>query len=177
MLIVNEAYTSKTVSWTGEINHKLGGRKTVNRRREDGPGPQRRTRDIPARFDTPSLRQHDLRHVQPTPVLGRVVELQPSGNPPGLLPAGNVSYSDAPATMSTVNQKGKGGGVWFAILGVEPPVDGGPGGVALLNQGLDGAPPRRGGCFRVLDLRFSRPCSGTPANPPGLCRIVQRWAK
>ena len=29
VLIVNEAYTSKTVSWTGEINHKLGGRKTV----------------------------------------------------------------------------------------------------------------------------------------------------
>ena len=52
VLIVNEAYTSKTVSWTGEINHKLGGRKTVSvlRRTEDGPGPQRRTRDIPARF-------------------------------------------------------------------------------------------------------------------------------
>ena len=52
VLIVNEAYTSKTVSWTGEINHKLGGRKTVtlHRRTEDGPGPQRRTRDIPARF-------------------------------------------------------------------------------------------------------------------------------
>ena len=30
VLIVNEAYTSKTVSWTGEINHKLGGRKTVS---------------------------------------------------------------------------------------------------------------------------------------------------
>ena len=29
VLIVNEAHTSKTVSWTGEINHKLGGRKTV----------------------------------------------------------------------------------------------------------------------------------------------------
>ena len=29
VLIVNEAYTSKTVSRTGEINHKLGGRKTV----------------------------------------------------------------------------------------------------------------------------------------------------
>ena len=52
MLIVNEAYTSKTVSWTGEINHKLGGRKdgSVVRRTEDGPGPQRRARDIPVRF-------------------------------------------------------------------------------------------------------------------------------
>ena len=29
VLIVNEADTSKTVSWTGEINHKLGGRRTV----------------------------------------------------------------------------------------------------------------------------------------------------
>ena len=28
-LIFNEAYTSKTVSWTGEIIHNLGGRKTV----------------------------------------------------------------------------------------------------------------------------------------------------
>ena len=34
VLIVNEAYTSKTVSWTGEVNHKLGGRKTV--RSSDG---------------------------------------------------------------------------------------------------------------------------------------------
>jgi putative transposase len=29
VLVVNEAYTSKTVSWTGEINHKLGGAKTI----------------------------------------------------------------------------------------------------------------------------------------------------
>ena len=50
VLIVNEAYTSKTVSWTGEINHKLGGSKDgeVLRRTEDGPGHQRRAWDIPA---------------------------------------------------------------------------------------------------------------------------------
>jgi len=27
--LVNEAYTSKTVSWTGEVIENLGGRKTV----------------------------------------------------------------------------------------------------------------------------------------------------
>ena len=61
VLIVNEAYTSKTVSWTGEINHKLGGRKTV--RSSDG---RRMDRDhngargifLRALGDTPSLRQH-----------------------------------------------------------------------------------------------------------------------
>jgi putative transposase len=29
VLLVNEAYTSKTVSWTGEIDHKLGGKKRI----------------------------------------------------------------------------------------------------------------------------------------------------
>ena len=29
VLDVNEAYTSKTISWTGEIIHNLGGRKTI----------------------------------------------------------------------------------------------------------------------------------------------------
>jgi predicted site-specific integrase-resolvase len=29
VLDVNEAYTSKTISWTGEIVHNLGGRKTI----------------------------------------------------------------------------------------------------------------------------------------------------
>ena len=61
VLIVNEAYTSKTVSWTGEINHKLGGRKTVTS--TDG---RRMGRDhngargifLRALGDTPSLRQH-----------------------------------------------------------------------------------------------------------------------
>ena len=61
VLIVNEAYTSKTVSWTGEINHKLGGRKTVQS--SDG---RRMDRDINgargiflrALGDIPSLRQH-----------------------------------------------------------------------------------------------------------------------
>ena len=61
VLIVNEAYTSKTVSWTGEVNHKLGGRKTV--RSSDG---RRMDRDhngargifLRALGDTPSLRQH-----------------------------------------------------------------------------------------------------------------------
>ena len=61
VLIVNEAYISKTVSWTGEIDHKLGGRKTV--KSSDG---QRMDRDyngargifLRALGDTPSLRQH-----------------------------------------------------------------------------------------------------------------------
>ena len=61
VLIVNEAYTSKTVSCTGEINHKLGGRRTV--RSSDG---RRMDRDhngargifLRALGDTPSLRQH-----------------------------------------------------------------------------------------------------------------------
>ena len=61
VLIVNEAYTSKTVSWTGEIIHNLGGRKTV--KSSDG---QRMDRDINgargiflrALGDTPFLRQH-----------------------------------------------------------------------------------------------------------------------
>ena len=61
LLMVNEAYTSKTVSWTGEIIHNLGGRKTV--RSSDG---RRMDRDINgargiflrALGDTPFLRQH-----------------------------------------------------------------------------------------------------------------------
>ena len=61
VLMVNEAYTSKTVSWTGEIIHNLGGRKTV--RSSDG---RRMDRDINgargiflrALGDTPFLRQH-----------------------------------------------------------------------------------------------------------------------
>ena len=61
LLIVNEAYTSKTVSWTGEINHKLGGAKMV--KSADG---QRMDRDyngargifLRALGDTPTLRQH-----------------------------------------------------------------------------------------------------------------------
>ena len=61
LLIVNEAYTSKTVSWTGEIIHNLGGRKTV--KSSDG---RRMDRDINgargiflrALGDTPALRQH-----------------------------------------------------------------------------------------------------------------------
>jgi putative transposase len=57
----NEAYTSKTVSWTGEINPKLGGSKIV--RSSDG---QRMDRDINgargiflrALGDTPILRDN-----------------------------------------------------------------------------------------------------------------------
>ena len=60
-LIVNEAYTSKTVSWTGEINHKLGGRKTVTStdgRRMDRDHNGARGIFLRALGDTPSLRQH-----------------------------------------------------------------------------------------------------------------------
>ena len=61
VLIVNEAYTSKTVSWTGEVNHKLGGRKTVTSC--DGRGMDRdhngaRGIFLRALGDTPFLRQH-----------------------------------------------------------------------------------------------------------------------
>ena len=61
VLIVNEAYTSKTVSWTGEINHKLGGRKTV--RSSDGRTMDRDINGARGTFlralgDTPFLRQH-----------------------------------------------------------------------------------------------------------------------
>ena len=41
VLDVNEAYTSKTCRWTGEVNHKLGGAKVIVGR--DG---QRMDRDI-----------------------------------------------------------------------------------------------------------------------------------
>ena len=61
VLIVNEAYTSKTVSWTGEINHKLGGRKTVQSsdgRRMDRDHNGARGIFLRALGDTPSLRQH-----------------------------------------------------------------------------------------------------------------------
>ena len=61
VLIVNEAYTSKTVSWTGEINHNLGGRKTVSStdgRRMDRDHNGARGIFLRALGDTPSLRQH-----------------------------------------------------------------------------------------------------------------------
>ena len=61
VLIVNEAYTSKTVSWTGEVNHKLGGRKTVQSsdgRRMDRDHNGARGIFLRALGDTPSLRQH-----------------------------------------------------------------------------------------------------------------------
>ena len=61
VLIVNEAYTSKTVSWTGEINHKLGGRKTVQSsdgRRMDRDHNGARGIFLRALGDTPTLRQH-----------------------------------------------------------------------------------------------------------------------
>ena len=61
VLIVNEAYTSKTVSWTGEINHKLGGRKTVTSsdgRRMDRDHNGARGIFLRALGDTLSLRQH-----------------------------------------------------------------------------------------------------------------------
>jgi putative transposase len=61
VLIVNEAYTSKTVSWTGEINHKLGGRRTVTSsdgRRMDRDHNGARGIFLRALGDTPSLRQH-----------------------------------------------------------------------------------------------------------------------
>ena len=61
VLIVNESYTSKTVSWTGEINHKLGGRKTVTStdgRRMDRDHNGARGIFLRALGDTPSLRQH-----------------------------------------------------------------------------------------------------------------------
>ena len=61
VLIVDEAYTSKTVSWTGEINHKLGGRKTVTStdgRRMDRDHNGARGIFLRALGDTPSLRQH-----------------------------------------------------------------------------------------------------------------------
>ena len=61
VLIVNEAYTSKTVSWTGEIDHKLGGRKTVQSsdgRRMDRDHNGARGIFLRALGDTPSLRQH-----------------------------------------------------------------------------------------------------------------------
>ena len=61
VLIVNEAYTSKTVSWTGEIIHNLGGRKTV--RSSDGRTMDRDINGARGTFlralgDTPFLRQH-----------------------------------------------------------------------------------------------------------------------
>ena len=61
VLIVKEAYTSKTVSWTGEINHKLGGRKTVSSsdgRRMDRDHNGARGIFLRALGDTLSLRQH-----------------------------------------------------------------------------------------------------------------------
>ena len=61
VLMVNEAYTSKTVSWTGEIIHNLGGRKTV--RSSDGRTMDRDINGARGTFlralgDTPFLRQH-----------------------------------------------------------------------------------------------------------------------
>ena len=61
VLIVNEAYTSKTVSWTGEIIHNLGGRKTVKSsdgRRMDRDINGARGTFLRALGDTPFLRQH-----------------------------------------------------------------------------------------------------------------------
>ena len=52
VLIVNEAYTSKDSELDRRDKPQSGRKKDgdVHRRTEDGPGPQRRTRDIPARF-------------------------------------------------------------------------------------------------------------------------------
>ena len=59
VLIVNEAYTSKTVSWTGEIIQNLGGRKTV--KSSDGQSMDRDINGARGIFlralgDTPFLR-------------------------------------------------------------------------------------------------------------------------
>jgi putative transposase len=61
VLDVNEAYTSKTISWTGEIIHKLGGAKIV--KSGDGrmmPRDWNGARGIFLRalVDTPWLREH-----------------------------------------------------------------------------------------------------------------------
>ena len=61
VLMVNEAYTSKTVSWTGEIIHNLGRRKTV--KSSDGRSMDRDINGARGTFlralgDTPLLRQH-----------------------------------------------------------------------------------------------------------------------
>ena len=61
VLIVNEAYTSKTVSWTGEIIQNLGGRKTV--KSSDGRSMDRDINGARGIFlralgDTPLLRQN-----------------------------------------------------------------------------------------------------------------------
>ena len=51
-LLVNEAYTSKTCSWSGEIVPNLGGAKTNHRQRRHHPRPrhQRSARSVPPRF-------------------------------------------------------------------------------------------------------------------------------
>ena len=61
VLDVNEAYTSKTVSWTGEIIHKLGGAKII--KSSDGRAMPRdwngaRGIFLRALVDTPWLREH-----------------------------------------------------------------------------------------------------------------------
>ena len=61
VLIVNEAYTSKTVSWTSEINHKLGGRRTVKSsdgRKMDRDYNGARGISLRALGDTPALREN-----------------------------------------------------------------------------------------------------------------------
>ena len=61
LLIVNEAYTSKTVSWTGEIIQTLGGRKTIkssDERTMDRDINGARGIFLRALGDTPLLRQH-----------------------------------------------------------------------------------------------------------------------
>ena len=52
VLLVNEAFTSKTCSWSGEIVAKLGGRRWIQGlgRRPSRARHQRRPRDIPAGF-------------------------------------------------------------------------------------------------------------------------------
>ena len=52
VLEVNEAYISKTRSWDGSVDQNLGGRTVVRdeKRFRDGPGFERRSRDIPASF-------------------------------------------------------------------------------------------------------------------------------
>lgn len=61
VLDVNEAYTSKTVSWTGEVIHNLGGAKVI--KSSDGrvmPRDWNGARGIflRASVDTPLLREH-----------------------------------------------------------------------------------------------------------------------
>ena len=67
VLVVNEAYTSKTCSWSGEMLGNPGRSKGGDgqRRRPAGPGHKRRSWDIPAgfgRYPTAQVRSEQVQH-------------------------------------------------------------------------------------------------------------------